>query len=194
MQAAQARFYASKHADDCHGVPANEAMEFDSSESRFPILDEECFVPCVLVVDDDPMVCMAIESCLHRLGFDVIIAEQAEAAAQALEATRFDLMLLNVFTPRIDGFEAIRIFRRHLGAMAVIAIFGLASSKRQTPSEFLRATLELGATLCLRKPFTPAALLAAVNTSLALRETPADFSNRESQKCCRSEAFSELGW
>jgi len=133
-------------------------------------------VPCVLVVDDDPMICMAVESCLHRPGFDIILAAQAEAAVQALEAGHFDLMLLNVFIPRIDGFETIR-FRRHIGSMAIIAMFGRLSAQPQTASEFLRMTLELGATLCLRRPFTPAALLSAVNTSLSVRATPAGVSN-----------------
>jgi hypothetical protein len=45
---------------------------------------------------------------------------------------------------------------------------GYAFASFDTPSpDFLRMTLELGATVCLRKPFTPNALLAAVNECLA---------------------------
>ncbi len=45
---------------------------------------------------------------------------------------------------------------------------GYAFANFEVPSpDFLRMTLELGATVCLRKPFTPNALLAAVNQCFA---------------------------
>ena len=46
----------------------------------------------VLIVDDDPMVCTAIEIYLDRHGFEVTIADGGEAGLRALEDASFDLM------------------------------------------------------------------------------------------------------
>jgi CheY-like chemotaxis protein len=122
----------------------------------------------VLVVDDDPMVCMAIEIYLERHDFQVTIAEGGEAGLRALEGTTFDLMIVDIFMPHMRGFESIRIFHERAPQIPLIAMSGYAFAAFDTPSpDFLRMTLELGATVCLRKPFTPNALLAAVNECLA---------------------------
>jgi CheY-like chemotaxis protein len=120
--------------------------------------------PRVLVVDDDPMVCTAIELCLQRHGFEVTVAEGVEAGKLALESSAFDVMLVDIFMPHIRGFESIRVFHERAPAVPLIAMSGYAFAKFDVPSpDFLRMTLELGATVCLPKPFTPSALLAAVH-------------------------------
>ncbi|SCB14469.1 Response regulator receiver domain-containing protein [Bradyrhizobium yuanmingense] len=63
----------------------------------------------ILVVDDDPMVCMAIEVYLQRNNFRVTIAEGGEAGLRALEHKQFDLMIIDIFMPHMRGFESIRI-------------------------------------------------------------------------------------
>ncbi len=119
------------------------------------------------MVDDDPMVCVAIEVCLQRQGFDVTVADGAEAGVGALEQAKFDVMLIDVFMPHMRGFEAIRVFHERAPEIPLIAMSGYAFGSFDTPSpDFFRMTLELGASVCLRKPFTPSALLAAVNECL----------------------------
>ena len=125
-------------------------------------------MPRVLVVDDDPMVCVAIEVCLQRQGFEVTVADGGEAGVRALETATFDVMLVDIFMPHMRGFESIRIFHERAPEIPLIAMSGYTFASFDTPSpDFLRMTLELGATVCLRKPFTPNALLAAVNECLA---------------------------
>jgi CheY-like chemotaxis protein len=125
-------------------------------------------VPRVLVVDDDPMVCTAIQLCLQRHGFDVAVADGGESGMLALEKTAFDVMLIDVFMPHMRGFESIKVFHERAPAIPLIAMSGYAFANFDAPPpDFLKMTLELGATVCLRKPFTPNALLAAVNESLA---------------------------
>jgi CheY-like chemotaxis protein len=125
------------------------------------------FVPRVLVVDDDPMVCVAIEVCLQRQGFDVTIADGGEAGMRALEGATFDVMLIDVFMPHMRGFEAIRIFHERVPDIPIIAMSGYAFANTERAPDFLRMTIELGAAHCLRKPFTPQALLATVNECLS---------------------------
>ncbi|MDE2471359.1 MAG: response regulator [Bradyrhizobium sp.] len=125
-------------------------------------------MPRILVVDDDPMVCMAIEVSLQREGFEVTIADGGEAGICALDTATFDVMLVDIFMPHMRGFESIRIFHERAPEIPLIAMSGYAFASFDTPSpDFLKMTLELGATVCLRKPFTPNALLAAVNECLA---------------------------
>lgn len=122
----------------------------------------------ILVVDDDPMVCMAIEIYLQRNNFQVTIAEGGEAGLRALENGRFDLMMIDIFMPHMRGFESIRIFHERAPAIPLIAMSGYAFANLNSPApDFLRMALELGAARCLRKPFTPDALLAAINNCLA---------------------------
>ena len=114
------------------------------------------------------MVCMAIEVCLQRQGFEVTVADGGEAGVRALEGSTFDVMLIDIFMPHMRGFELIRVFHERAPEIPLIAMSGYAFASFDNPSpDFLGMTLELGATLCLRKPFTPNALLAAVNECLA---------------------------
>jgi CheY-like chemotaxis protein len=123
--------------------------------------------PRVLVVDDDPMVCAAIEVCLQRQGFEVTVADGGAAGLGVLETSTFDVMLIDIFMPHMRGFESIRAFHERAPTTPLIAMSGYAFASFDTPSpDFLKMTLELGATVCLRKPFTPNALLAAVRECL----------------------------
>src|SRR5215203_1243957 len=122
----------------------------------------------VLIVDDDPLVCAAIEIYLERHGFDVTIADGGEAGLRALEDTCFDLMLVDIFMPHMRGFESIRIFHERAPAVPLIAMSGYAFANLASPApDFLRMALDLGATRCLRKPLAPTELLTAINECLA---------------------------
>jgi DNA-binding response OmpR family regulator len=122
----------------------------------------------ILVVDDDPMVAMAIEIYLQRNNFRVTIADGGEAGLRSLENERFDLMIVDIFMPHMRGFESIRLFHDRAPATPLIAMSGYAFADLNSPApDFLRMALELGAARCLRKPFTPNALLAAIRGCLA---------------------------
>jgi CheY-like chemotaxis protein len=143
-----------------------------------PVAAEEkgIIVPRILVVDDDPMVCVAIEVCLTRKGFEVTVADGGEAGMRALETAEFDAMLIDVFMPHMRGFEAIRIFHERRPDIPIVAMSGYAFANADRGPDFLRMTIELGAACCLRKPFTPDALLASVNQCIAMPKAPASHS------------------
>src|SRR5690349_9633701 len=122
----------------------------------------------VLIVDDDPMVRAAIEIYLERHGFEVMIADGGEAGLRALEDSSFDLMIVDIFMPHMRGFESIRIFHERAPSVPLVAMSGYAFANADSPApDFLRMALELGATRCLRKPFTPVALMTVINECLA---------------------------
>jgi CheY-like chemotaxis protein len=122
----------------------------------------------ILVVDDDPLVCKAIEVYLERHNFAVIVADGGEAGLRALEGRVFDLMIVDIFMPHMRGFESIRIFHERAPTIPLIAMSGYAFANLNSPApDFLRMALELGASRCLRKPFTPAALQTAIDECLS---------------------------
>jgi len=122
----------------------------------------------ILVVDDDPMVCMAIEAYLNRHNFKVAVADSGEMGLRALENAAFDLMIVDIFMPHMRGLESIKIFHERAPQIPLIAMSGYAFANLNTPApDFLRMTLELGASRCLRKPFTPLALQTVINECLS---------------------------
>ena len=122
----------------------------------------------ILVVDDDPMVCTAIEIFLQRHNFQVVATDGGEAGLRALDRGGIDLMIVDIFMPHMRGFESIRIFHERAPAIPLVAMSGYAFANLNAPApDFLRMALELGASRCLRKPFAPAALLTVINECLA---------------------------
>ena len=87
-------------------------------------------------------------------------------------------MMIDIFIPHMRGFESIRIFHERAPAIPLIAMSGYAFADLNSPApDFLRMALELGAARCLRKPFTPHALLAAINDCLAEHSPDGDLAS-----------------
>jgi DNA-binding NtrC family response regulator len=125
----------------------------------------------ILVVDDDPHICLAIRAWLKRYGFKVSIADGGTNGLAALDNSTFDLMIVDIFMPHMRGFESIRIFHQHAPTVPLIAISGYAFSGPGACSpDFLRMALRLGATRCLRKPFRPTTLLSVIDECLSEAE------------------------
>jgi CheY-like chemotaxis protein len=121
----------------------------------------------ILVVDDDTLVSSAIQVWLETRGFEVATADGGAAGLQALDESNFDLMIVDIFMPHMRGFESIRTFHERAPLIPLIAISGYVFAEQRTPApDFLQMALELGATRCLRKPFTPATLYAAIDACL----------------------------
>src|SRR5206468_12479391 len=100
--------------------------------------------------------------------FQVTIADGGDSGLRALDSASFDLMVVDIFMPHMRGFESIRVFHERAPSIPLIAMSGYAFANIDAPApDFLRMALELGATRCLRKPFTPVALLTVVNECLA---------------------------
>ena len=125
----------------------------------------------ILVVDDDPHICLAIRAWLKRYGFKVAIADGGVSGLLALDNSTFDLMIVDIFMPNMRGFESIRVFHDHAPTVPLIAISGFAFSDLERASpDFLRMALRLGATRCLRKPFRPTTLLSVIDECLSEAE------------------------
>ena len=122
----------------------------------------------ILVVDDDPMVCAAIRTSLEDKDFEVVATDGAESGLSALAQATFDVMIVDIFMPHMHGFESVRLFHQRAPGVPLIAISGYVFAEHRSPApDFLSMALELGASRCLRKPFTPTTLLTVVRTCLS---------------------------
>ena len=125
----------------------------------------------ILVVDDDPLICSAIRAWLEESGFTVFVADGGQTGLDALDGSTFDLMIVDIFMPHMHGFESVRVFHQRAPMVPLIAISGYVFAEQRTPApDFLRMALELGATRCLRKPFTPNTLLNVIDGCLLQSE------------------------
>jgi CheY-like chemotaxis protein len=121
----------------------------------------------ILVVDDDPLVCIAIRFWLEERGFAVFVADGGEAGLNALDSSNFDLMLVDIFMPHMQGFESIRVFHKRAPTVPLVAISGYVFAEQRIPApDFLKMALKLGASRCLRKPFTSKTLLTVIDMCL----------------------------
>jgi CheY-like chemotaxis protein len=121
----------------------------------------------ILVVDDDALICSAIRAWLEDAGFEVVVADGGETGLSALESATFDLMIVDIFMPHMHGFESVRVFHQRAPMVPLIAISGYVFAEQRVPTpDFLRMALQLGATRCLRKPFTPKTLLTVIDACL----------------------------
>jgi CheY-like chemotaxis protein len=118
----------------------------------------------VLVVDDDTLVLASVQMLLIHAGHEVVAVDHARKAIIALEQGPFDVILVDLFMPGMDGYQAIKEFKRFDPAIPIIAMSGIMfreSSAGRRP-DFLGMASKLGASHTLHKPFKPAELLAAV--------------------------------
>ncbi len=128
-------------------------------------------MPRILLVDDDPLVRSAVRAWLELEGHEVVTAECGVTGLNALQHARFDLMIVDIFMPHMRGFESIRVFHQGAPLTPMVAISGYVFAENRIPApDFLRMALELGASRCLRKPFTPATLLGAIDSCLSERQ------------------------
>ncbi len=121
----------------------------------------------ILIVDDDPAVQITIRLILERAGHHVTAAGDGHTGLALFEASRFDLLFLDIFMPGMDGLETMRHIRVLQPALPIIVISGRAvAPDAYAEPDFLKMATKLGAVASLQKPFRPDALLAAVDGCL----------------------------
>ncbi len=100
----------------------------------------------VLIADDEPNMCKTLAAILRREGYDVSTAADGQTAVQMCEENEYEVVLLDVRMPGVDGVTAFRQIRRHQEGIRVILMsaYGL--------DELKQAALDDGAVAFLDKP------------------------------------------
>lgn len=117
----------------------------------------------ILVADDDPISRIILEQSLQKEGHAVAAVEDGSQALEAFFAEAFDLVLLDVLMPGVDGFHVLKTMKSDAkrGHVPVVMISGLDDI------DSVVRCIELGAEDYLPKPFDPMLLRARINSGLA---------------------------
>ena len=99
---------------------------------------------CILVIDDEAPVRETLRVILEREGHRVETAEGSQRSLADVDAGGVDVVIVDIFMPGMDGFEA----------------------SRPVP-DFLKMAEALGATCCLQKPFKTREIITAVEKACA---------------------------
>ena len=119
--------------------------------------------PNILIVDDEPNIVMSLEFLMRKNGYQVGIARNGTEALAAIAATPYDLVLLDVMMPDVDGYQVCRQLRQHPDRADTKVIF-LSAKSREVD---VQKGYEVGANLYIPKPFSTRQLMEKVRELLS---------------------------
>lgn len=120
-------------------------------------------VPNILIVDDEPNIVMSLEFLMRKNGYQVGIARNGTEALAAIAQTCYDLVLLDVMMPDVDGYQVCRELRQRPENETTKVIFLSAKSREAD----VQKGYEVGADLYIPKPFSTRQLMEKVRELLA---------------------------
>ena len=109
----------------------------------------------ILVVDDDEMVRIALGELLRPEGYDVEVTGSPKEALSKVDKKSYDLLMLDIIMPELDGLELCKEIRRRETCKEVPIVFLTAKSREKDRTK----GLEVGANRFLSKPISPEKLL-----------------------------------
>ncbi len=142
-------------------MPVTEAADDAPATPTFPTFPERARV---LIVDDLAENRLMLGLCCDQFGLSHEPAENGREALEAAQSGRFDVVLMDIFMPRMDGMAATRAIRalpEPVGAVPIIAVTPAAA-----PGEIVRY-LSCGMTDVVSKPINPSRLAEALAAALA---------------------------
>ncbi|GAB3224248.1 hypothetical protein GCM10027346_04190 [Hymenobacter seoulensis] len=114
--------------------------------------------PHILIVDDEPNIVMSLEFLMRKNGYRVSIARNGTEALEAVDHTPFDVVLLDVMMPDVDGYHVCRHLRQRPDRAATRVVFLSAKSKEAD----IQKGYDAGADLYIPKPFSTRQLMEKV--------------------------------
>jgi PAS domain S-box-containing protein len=123
----------------------------------------------VLVVEDNPVNRLVVREMLQAQGHNVHEAHDGEEGLQVATAHHFDVILMDISMPRMDGLQATRAIRASTGKSRAVPIIALtAHALEDEVASFLAAGMQL----VLNKPVSGKALAKSLKEALAMAPIP----------------------
>ncbi|HEY8945140.1 MAG TPA: response regulator transcription factor [Polyangiaceae bacterium] len=114
----------------------------------------------ILIIEDDESITLGLEMNLRAEGYEVSVAVDGETGLAAALQGGFDLIILDLMLPRMNGFELVRALRERRETVPVVMLSARGAEMDKVMG------LELGAEDYITKPFGLAELLARVKAVL----------------------------
>jgi CheY-like chemotaxis protein len=123
----------------------------------------------ILIVDDDIAVQAVMRLLLERDGHEVVVASDGLKGLKIFESGTFDLLVVDIFMPGMDGLETMRLVHQQRPDIPIIVISGRPIPPDSSAGpDFLTMAVKLGAISSLQKPFKAPALRTLVNRCLQI--------------------------
>ena len=113
----------------------------------------------ILIIEDDRVIARIEKDYLEMSGFAVTLAEDGETGCRTALSGQFDLILLDVMLPGMDGFTVLQTLRQQLDVPIL-----LVTARTEDPDKI--RGLGLGADDYIEKPFSPGVLVARIRANL----------------------------
>jgi CheY-like chemotaxis protein len=124
----------------------------------------------VLVIDDQAHVRATISLALQAKGFQVTGAENGADGLQLFDKSPFDLAIVDIFMPGMDGAKIIKMLRDRAPALPIVAISGVPlKASGRSALDFIAMSPQLSDVVCLQKPFRPAQLLESIQQAMSVQ-------------------------
>lgn len=104
----------------------------------------------ILIVDDEPNIVMSLEYLMRSKGLEVGIARSGTEALDQMEQGAYDLVLLDITMPDLDGYHVCQTIKNHPVWKTTHVVFLSAKSKQSD----IEKGMSLGATDYIVKPFS----------------------------------------
>jgi DNA-binding NtrC family response regulator len=117
----------------------------------------------VLVIDDESFICDACELVLSEQGHTVTLRNNGKAGLDAIREGTYDILLLDMKLPDIDGMDILKIVQEEKPGLCTIVMTGYSSISNAVQA------MRQGADNYLAKPFTEDELVQAIEESYASR-------------------------
>jgi CheY-like chemotaxis protein len=146
-------------------------FELHAGEAIAPAAPGEAAAPGVrgaahvLVVDDNATNRMVAEALCEMFDCTSECAEDGAEAVEAARSGRFDIILMDIRMPRMDGVEATRAIRALPGPAGAVPIIALTAN---ADPEDAKSYMDCGMHSVVEKPIKPDRLLQAINAALSL--------------------------
>lgn len=140
----------------------------------------------ILIVDDVAKNIQLVAKFLTKEGYNLFFAQSGEAALKLVNSRDFDLILLDIMMPEMDGLEVCRRLKSNSQTRLIPVIFLTA----KTDTESITKAFEAGGIDYLTKPFNPLELLARVKMHIQLQQREKELSELNNAK---NTLFSIIG-
>ena len=118
--------------------------------------------PQILVVDDEISISELIKFNLNKVGYEVTVTDNGNSALELLEQHSYNLIVLDLMLPGVDGLEVCRKLKSNNKTSAIPII--MLTARNEEIDKIIG--LELGADDYMTKPFSPRELVARVKAVL----------------------------